>query len=248
MKNNIKSRDWEVLSAYLDGQLSSREQTRLETRLKQDPDLQSALEDIRQTRNVLRSLPKLRVPRNFILTPEMVGLKRDTVRFFPVLRLASVLAMILLAFVFIGDFMLLSTPSTVQPPAPSIVQMESSNDVYTPPQSAEGATVIKEEAEESLGGLAYEAPAMETLTDEIEGDARAPVMKASGPTPTVLATSSSVAVMPYPVVDEADSLQDTSLEDNVTRNTLFRVLEIGLAVIAICAGIAAFVLRRGSLG
>ena len=121
------------------GRLSSREQTRLETRLKQDPDLQSALEDIRQTRNVLRSLPKLRVPRNFILTPEMVGLKRDTVRFFPVLRLASVLAMILLAFVFIGDFMLLSTPSTVQPPAPSIVQMESSNDVYTPPQSAEGA-------------------------------------------------------------------------------------------------------------
>jgi hypothetical protein len=247
MINNIKSRDWEVLSAYLDGQLSSREQTRLETRLKQDPDLQSALEDIRQTRNVLRSLPKLRVPRNFILTPEMVGLKRDTVRFFPVLRLASVLAMILLAFVFIGDFMLLSTPSTVQPSEPSIVQMEISNDVYTPPQSAEEATVIKEEAEESLGGLAYEAPAMEALTDEIEGDARAPVMKASGPTPTVLATS-SVAVMPYPIVDEADSLQDTSLEDNFTWNTLFRVLEIGLAVFAISAGIAAFVLRRGSLG
>jgi anti-sigma factor RsiW len=247
MKNQIKSRDWEVLSAYLDGQLSSREQTRLETRLNKDPDLQSALEDLRQMRNVLRNLPKIRVPRNFILTPEMVGLKRDTVRFFPVLRLASVLAMILLAFVFIGDYLTISTPSTVQPSAPSMMEMEVTNDVYSPPQSAEEATVMKEEAEESLGGLAYEAPAMEALTDEIEGEARAPVMKASEPTPTVLATSSAM-VMPYPAVDEADSVQDSSLVGKINRNTLFRVLEIGLAIIAISAGIAAFVLRRGSLG
>ncbi|MCJ7658985.1 MAG: hypothetical protein MUO67_07530 [Anaerolineales bacterium] len=83
MKNQIKSRDWEALSTYLDGQLSNREHTRLEARLKSDPDLQSALEDLRQTRSVIRSLPKLRVPRNFSLTPEMVGIKRDTTRFIP---------------------------------------------------------------------------------------------------------------------------------------------------------------------
>jgi anti-sigma factor RsiW len=105
MKNQIKSRDWEALSAYLDGQLSNREHTRLETRLRSEPELQVALEELQQTRGVLRSLPKLRVPRNFTLTPEMVGLKRDTPRMIPVLSFASVLAMILLVFVVIGDFM-----------------------------------------------------------------------------------------------------------------------------------------------
>ena len=245
MKNQIKSRDWEALSAYLDGQLSNREHTHLQTRLKSDPDLQSALEDLRQTRSVIRSLPKLRVPRNFRLTPEMVGIKRDTTRFIPVLRLASVLAMVLLAFVFIGDFMLLSAPGTQQLSAPSVVQMEVSNDVYTPPQSAEKAAEILEEAE--APGLAFEAPAAEAMTDEIEGESRAPIMKVSVPTPTVLATS-AVAVMPYPAVGEAASAQESSLESNVSTNSLFRVLEIGLAIIAIGAGIATFVLRRGTLG
>jgi hypothetical protein len=233
-------RDWEVLSAYIDGQLATRELTRLETRLKSDPELQTALEELRQTRNILRSLPKLRIPRNFTLTPEMLGFKHDTTRIIPVLRFASVLAMILLAFVFIGDFMLLSAPSTV-------LDMEVSNDVYTPPQLAEKAAEIKEEAEPYPGGLAFEAPAAEALTDETEGETRAPVMKVPIPTPTVLATS-AVAVMPYPAVDEATSPQESYVESNTTSNTLFRVLEIVLAVIAISAGIAAFVLRRGTLG
>jgi len=240
MKNQIKSRDWEVLSAYLDGQLTTREYARLETRLKSDPELQSALKELRQTRNILRSLPKLRIPRNFTLTPEMLRFKRDTTRIFPVLRFASVLAMILLAFVFIGDFMLLSAPSTV-------LDMEVSNDVYTPPQLVEKAAEIQEEAEPYPGGLAFEAPAAEALTDETEGETRAPVMKVPIPTPTVLATS-AVAVMPYPAVGEATSPQESYVESNTTRNTLFRVLEIVLAVIAIGAGIAAFVLRRGTLG
>lgn len=246
MKNQIKSRDWEALSAYLDGQLSNREHTRLQTRLKSNPDLQSALEDLRQTRSVIRGLPMLRVPRNFRLTPEMVGIKRDKTRFIPVLRLASVLAMVLLAFVFIGDFMLLSAPGTQQLSAPSVVQMEVSNDVYTPPQSAEKAAEILEEAE-AYPGLAFEAPAAEAIADEIEGESRAPIMKVSVPTPTVLATS-AVAVMPYPAVGEAASAQESSLESNVSTNSLFRVLEIGLAIIAIGAGIATFVLRRGTHG
>jgi len=240
MKNQIKSRDLEVLSAYLDGQLASREQTRLETRLKSDPDLQSALEELRQTRNMLRSLPKLRVPRNFTLTPEMLGFKRDTTRIFPVLRLTSVLAMILLAFVFFGDFMLQSSPSMMP-------EMEVSNDVYTAPQLAEKAAEIQEAAAPYPGGLAFEAPAAEALTDESEGETRAPVMKVPEPTPTVMATF-AVAEMPYPAVGEAASPQESFVENNATTNSLLRVLEIGLAVIAIGAGIAAFVLRRGTLG
>ena len=74
MTKNISMREWEALSAYLDGQLPAKERTRLETQLNQAPELRSALEDLRRTRSVLRSQPKVRAPRNFTLTPEMAGL------------------------------------------------------------------------------------------------------------------------------------------------------------------------------
>ena len=39
----ISKRDWTQLSAYLDGELSQRDLTKLENRIKKDPDFQAAL-------------------------------------------------------------------------------------------------------------------------------------------------------------------------------------------------------------
>ena len=143
--------------------------------------------------------------------------------------------MILLAFVFIGDFMLPTAPGL----SPAL---ESSFDAYAPPEMAESAFEIQEEAESyPAAELALEAPAAEALTDDLEGESRAPVMKVQEPTPTVLPTL--VDVMPYPV--EAESV---SPQEDFTRNSVFRILEITLAIIAIGTGIAAFVLRRGTVG
>ncbi|HEX5836519.1 MAG TPA: hypothetical protein VFY26_01720, partial [Anaerolineales bacterium] len=69
----MKQRDLELLSSYLDGQLSSSEATRLEARLRTEPDLRSVLQDLRGARTVLRQLPMRKAPRNFRLTPQMVG-------------------------------------------------------------------------------------------------------------------------------------------------------------------------------
>lgn len=108
MKTTISPREWEALSAYLDGQLGPKDRDRLETRLKGNRELQSALEDLRRTRIVLRSQPRLRAPRNFTLTPEMVGQRSAEYRapapFFSTLRLVSALATVLLVIVLIGDF------------------------------------------------------------------------------------------------------------------------------------------------
>jgi hypothetical protein len=106
MTKNISMREWEALSAYLDGQLPAKERTRLETRLSQAPELQSALEDLRRTRSVLRSQPKVRAPRNFTLTPDMVGLKTRSSRrapAYPFFGLASALAGFLFLLVIVGD-------------------------------------------------------------------------------------------------------------------------------------------------
>jgi anti-sigma factor RsiW len=56
----MKQRDLELLSSYLDGQLSSSEATRLEARLRTEPDLRSVLQDLRGARTVLRQLPMRR--------------------------------------------------------------------------------------------------------------------------------------------------------------------------------------------
>lgn len=104
MKNSISKRDWETISAYLDGQLSQREQVRFESRLYSDRQLQVALDDLRRTHQALRGAPKLRAPRNFLLTPEIAGNPVRIPRLAPVFGWASAVASFLLVLVLVGDF------------------------------------------------------------------------------------------------------------------------------------------------
>ncbi len=108
MKEQISRRDWEKLSAYTDGQLSAEERTRIETSLISDPIMRQALDDLRITRSVVKSLPHLQAPRNFTLTPKMAGRRERNIRLpslFSTFRLASVVSTVLLAMVVLGDLM-----------------------------------------------------------------------------------------------------------------------------------------------
>ena len=96
----MKQRDLELLSSYLDGQLGPSDVTRLETRLKTDPQLADVLSDLRATRNLLRKLPQRRAPRNFTLTRKMVGQNPPLPRTYPLFRFASALATLLFFFSF----------------------------------------------------------------------------------------------------------------------------------------------------
>ncbi len=89
--------DVEILSAFLDGQLSPSDSARLEARLKTDAALRAVLNDLRHSRALLRRLPSRRAPRSFTLTPKMAGLKPPAPRLYPALRLASALATLLFA-------------------------------------------------------------------------------------------------------------------------------------------------------
>ena len=92
------SRDLEILSAYLDGQLSRSSRARLETRIHADKELATALEELRQTRALLRRTPHRRAPRNFTLTPGMAGIRPPVPRLVPVLSWASAVAMLFFIF------------------------------------------------------------------------------------------------------------------------------------------------------
>jgi hypothetical protein len=103
--NGLPLRDLETLSAYLDGELAAPEAARLEARLEAEPALKAALDELRATSQAVRSLPALRVPRNFTLTPQMAGI-RPRRPAYPMLRLAAALATI--GFVLVSGLDVLS--------------------------------------------------------------------------------------------------------------------------------------------
>jgi hypothetical protein len=109
-------REIETLSAYLDGQLKPSEAAALESRLEVNPEMRAALEGLRQARGVLRRLPQRRAPRNFTLTPKMVGLNPPLPRSYPAFRFATVIATVLLFLSFATNFMATRIPAQ----APSI--------------------------------------------------------------------------------------------------------------------------------
>jgi hypothetical protein len=88
-------RDMELISAYLDGQLSQSQKTRLEARLATDPSLAAALIELGQMKSLLRQIPHYRAPRNFTLTPKMAGIRPPVPRVVPALSWASAMAMML---------------------------------------------------------------------------------------------------------------------------------------------------------
>lgn len=96
----MNSRDIELLSAYLDGELSPSDSARVELRINSDGELASALDDLRAARTLLRKLPKRRAPRNFTLTRKMVGLNPPLPRAYPAFRFATVIATLLFFFTF----------------------------------------------------------------------------------------------------------------------------------------------------
>jgi anti-sigma factor RsiW len=108
MMPNPTFRDVEQISAYLDGQLPQGDATRLEVRLKNEPQLRAVFTEMSQARALLRRLPARRAPRNFTLTPKMAGIKPPLPRTFPMFRFASVLATILFLFAYAAN---LSVPA-----------------------------------------------------------------------------------------------------------------------------------------
>ena len=106
MKMNYSPKDWQLLSNYLDGQLTNQEVSVLKTRLAKEPQLHQAYKEMQQTRYLLQHAKKLPVPRSFTLTPEMT----NQVRFFrkplfPIFSFASVIATIFLVVIILFEFL-----------------------------------------------------------------------------------------------------------------------------------------------
>ncbi len=113
----ITDKDWVQLSAYLDGELSGRDLNQLRKRMLSDPQLQSALEQLKITKQILRTAPHVPAPRNFTLTQKMVGFKPKKPTY-PRYRLAAVVTSFLLIGVLVLDLGRFVNIGAMAPTAP----------------------------------------------------------------------------------------------------------------------------------
>ncbi|MEO1665003.1 MAG: zf-HC2 domain-containing protein [Chloroflexota bacterium] len=95
--NNISSRDAELLSAYIDNELSLEQRAALEVRMDRKPNLAQELAELQEVAELVRTLPPLTAPRNFTLTADMLAEREQeraaaaTVLIFPTTALFSAL-------------------------------------------------------------------------------------------------------------------------------------------------------------
>ena len=234
-------RDVEKLSAYLDGQLKPSEIARLESRLQTDPEFASVLKDLRQARSILRQLPQRRAPRNFTLTPKMVGQKPPLPRTYPVFRFATVLATLLLFFTFATNFMAPRLTRTAAPVAYGIGGGYGSGGGGEPDLSSEAAP--------EAAAPAMQAPAA----------TEAPALEAPAPAATLMAPSANDSVRAEPTLQaseksgiqqaptgEAFAQQAAPLQTpqaQPLKPPINATWQIVLAGIAIASGLIAFILR-----
>jgi len=95
MSAQLSAKEWQKISEYLDGQLAQREREHLEQQLKVRPELRAGLDDLRQTRALLRRAPRRRLPHNFTLSPQMLPKRRPLPFLVPLFSASSALATIL---------------------------------------------------------------------------------------------------------------------------------------------------------
>ncbi|MGD8404562.1 MAG: hypothetical protein PVJ21_12940 [Anaerolineales bacterium] len=244
-------RDVEKLSAYLDGQLKPSEVARLETRLQTDSQLASILQDLRQTRGLLRRLPQRRAPRNFTLTPKMVGQKPPLPRTYPIFRFATALATLLLFFTFATNFMA---------PRMSRMAVPYTNGLggYGGGGGGDGEPEMQMEAPlppEGSPQPAAEEPAME---ESAGSDAPATPAEIPQPAPTEMPSAANDSARAEPTLEgyeksgvqpiptgEGLAQQTTPLEtpEKQAARPISSTIQIALAVIALLSGLVALALR-----
>lgn len=227
-------RDVELLSTYLDGELSQGDAARLEARLARDPHLAAALDELRQSRSLLRRLPQRRAPRNFVLSPRMVGQKPPLPREYPLFRFSTVLATLLLLFTFavnaIGTFSL-----GAMAPAPAAYGMGGGGGQEQQP------SLVMEEA------AATEAPAEPEAALPVPTQMAQPLAEDTGAVDTPAPQAKQVESEPTPLAPQAvTSIPDAREVGQASREQ--KPIPVGwqvvLAILALANACVLFIMRK----
>jgi hypothetical protein len=238
-------RDIELLSSYLDGQLSPSESARLEARLSSDPELASAFDDLRAARGILRKLPSRKAPRNFTLTRQMVGLKPPLPRSYPFFRLSTALATALLTLTFAANLV-----------APRLSYVGPINTGFGGGFGGGGVAESAPATEEPLV-MMLEVPATDGSPAGVVEDSAAPTTATPAGTaaPAPAATEAPAAkqmttppeVVAQPPVENQAEAESAVAEPTQSQPLIPVTWQAVLLVLGISSGLTAFLLRRSAI-
>ena len=190
MKYQVSSRDVELISAYLDNQLSPKDRSLLETRLKTEPALRNDLQELSQTRLLLHNLPRIRAPRNYYIKAETIPV-RHPLRLAPVFGIVSAIASLLLVLVIFGStFLKTSQPVAMAPVAPMAQQ------AINTPHETERSSIAPEATNEVQPPLLMGSP------------------KLSSPTPSTVSTEAVQSGNATPTTIYLNAYPPTSTPEN----------------------------------
>ncbi len=144
----------ELLSAYIDGEVSASETSRVEEHLAGCQECRDELASLRSTVDLLRRLPELAVPRSFALSE--APQRRPTPTIVWTARLATSAAAVLLVALLLGDIVgLVGQQRTVE-------DLASRAEVQAPagpaPQAAGAARAASDGSDSSSGAAASGMP------------------------------------------------------------------------------------------
>jgi len=259
-----------ILSSYLDNELTATERQMLETRLKQEPELRKRLQNLQKTKITLSHLKRFYAPRNFTLTPDMVTVRRGKRKpLFNYLRLASSLAAILLVVLF-GVDMLTGGLLQDQPQMASDLMMEFAavaDETEPEPliiwsEPGVGGGGAPEGAIQGMGGgFVAEEPMLEMdpVIPEAEEEQQTPPLDSPvtdpllPPDESVETFSAEKSIILGINPDQGGEIISQSQPSRSTKDSPFRRLnaiqwaQIGLAIIAVGGAFGLLLLRRKQL-
>jgi hypothetical protein len=136
MTTTLTFKQYQLISAYLDGRCSSREKITVESMLEKDAELKRVLAEFARSKKMLAALPSARAPRNFTISPAMAPQKPQRFFLAPALNYASLVAAVLFVFIFAGSRLLpsLNTSSAAENAAPMMAAVatdSASNDTIS---------------------------------------------------------------------------------------------------------------------
>jgi len=242
MTQQTSFRDIKKLSTYLDKQLSRTEQTRLENRLAEESELQEIYQDLRQARALLQKTPRKPLPRNFTLTPKMVGMRPPVPRSVPIFRLASITAAVLLFLSYTFNYLapIASAPGLAA--APFLSQSGGGCGSENP---ADCGDVAMESVPFGIGGGSPETPTPEQLTampiapsimvtSTLESTPEAGMRTMQQPSPAANTISPDLPTIEPPPSEKSSSQAKPFLNS----------FQIGLVLMTIISGFIAILIRQ----
>jgi hypothetical protein len=189
MSTRLTDHDYELLSAYLDGALSDSERSTLEARLQAEPDLRRELETLRQTVMLVKGLPTLKAPRNFILDAHQSRQQRLLI--FPTTAMFSALSAAAAVFLLVLGATFLLVQNQLSAPAPL-------------------ASVQNQQGGQSVAGLPSATINITNTSEADTGSQRAftvsPMATPTQPPPAPALTFEATAVEAYDGADATDNI------------------------------------------